>query len=34
MLMVTWGLPKNGSYKERIFIFKHNFGVMIDVGTL
>ncbi len=23
LMMVTWGLPKDGSYGERIFIFKH-----------
>jgi hypothetical protein len=34
LLMVIWGLPKDGSYGERIFILKQNFGVMIDVGIL
>jgi hypothetical protein len=35
MLMVTWGLRKDGSYGERIFIFKPtSLGVIIDVGTL
>jgi len=26
MLMVTWGLPKDESFGERIFIPRHNFG--------
>jgi hypothetical protein len=34
MLMVTWGLPKDESFGERILTFKQFWNKEIDVGIL